>query len=236
MRPYLLAHSMGMSRAALYARMLEPVPAETQDRSLRRWNGEPWDAPVAYLTGTKEFMGLPFAVTPAVLVPRPETELLVEWALAWLAQHPERRTIVEVGTGSGAIAVSLAASSPHVHLFASDISREGIAIAIGNAQTHHVTNQIHFVRGDLLTWLGHCVDLILANLPYLTAEQADSPELAAEPRIALAGGHGDGFGLYRALLMQAAGRLASEVRWRSRSIRHRQRLRAVSAPRLSRMR
>ena len=164
--------------------------------------------PVAYLTGAKEFMGLPFAVTPAVLVPRPETELLVEWALSWLATHPDRSTVVEVGTGSGAIAVSIAASGYQAcEVVASDISREALSVARRNARMHGVTDRMHFVCGDLLAWLGRPVDLLLANLPYLTDEQADSPELVAEPRIALAGGDRDGFGLYRALLAQAVNRL-----------------------------
>jgi release factor glutamine methyltransferase len=203
----LLAHLLGTNRAALYARALDPISPEAQPAFeavvVERTRG----VPVAYLTGTKEFMGLPFTVTPAVLVPRPETELLVEWAVAWLAANPTQSTVVEVGTGSGAIGVSLAKLAPHTKVIASDISLEALFIATQNARMHGVADRIHFACGDLLAWLDHPVDLILANLPYLTDDQADAPQLMAEPHIALAGGDGDGFGLYRALLAQAANRL-----------------------------
>jgi release factor glutamine methyltransferase len=143
-----------------------------------------------------------------VLVPRPETELLVAWAVAWLVAHPDRSTVVEVGAGSGAIGVSVAKLTPGAYIILSDISRKALSVAMQNARTHGVTDRAHVVCGDLLAWLGRPVDLILANLPYLTDAQADAPALAAEPRTALAGGDRDGFGLYRALLAQAGDRVA----------------------------
>jgi release factor glutamine methyltransferase len=213
----LLAHLLDMSRAALYARVLDPIPQELHGTFASLLTERARGVPVAYLTGTKEFMGLPFLVTPDVLVPRPETELLAEWAVTWLATHPNRSTVVEVGTGSGAIGVSVAKLAPGAKVVVSDISLEALSVARQNARTHGVADRIHFVCSDLLTWLGRPVDLLLANLPYLTDVQADSHELAAEPRIALAGGDGDGFGLYRVLLAQAvnrvtqAGALAFEI-------------------------
>jgi release factor glutamine methyltransferase len=203
----LLAHLLGVNRATLYARALDPTPPEAHDAFAAILAQRARGVPVAYLAGTKEFMGLSFAVTPAVLVPRPETELLVEWAVAWLAANPDRTTVIEVGTGSGAIGVSIAKLTLSARVVATDISREALSVARQNAQTHEGIARIHFVCGDLLTWLGRPADLILANLPYLTDDQSNAPELTAEPRIALAGGDADGFGLYRALLTQAVDRL-----------------------------
>jgi release factor glutamine methyltransferase len=202
-----LAHILGINRAALYARALDAVTEDAQDTFAAALARRAQGVPVAYLTGTKEFMGLPFIVTPAVLIPRPETELLAEWAIDWLATRRDQSTVVEVGTGSGAIAVSVAKMASHATIVASDISRDTLPIAGANARMHGVTSRIRFVRGDLLAWLGQPVDLILANAPYLTDDQTDTPELAAEPRIALAGGDRDGFGLYRLLLGQAADRV-----------------------------
>ncbi|MHB8645491.1 MAG: peptide chain release factor N(5)-glutamine methyltransferase [Thermomicrobiales bacterium] len=203
----LLGHLLRLDRAALYAHSLDAAPPDLSiafdaliERRLRR-------EPVAYLTGTKEFMGLPFAVNPAVLVPRPETELLVEWAVRWLNKRTDRARVVDVGTGSGAIAVALASEISSVSVLASDISLEALHVARCNARRHAVAGRIAFVCGDLLHWLGQPADLILANLPYLTDAQTDAEELAAEPCNALAGGDTDGFALYRRLLPQAAARL-----------------------------
>jgi release factor glutamine methyltransferase len=203
----LLAHLLGINRAALYARGLDPIPKELHSTFASLLAERARGVPVAYLTGTKEFMSLPFRVTPAVLVPRPETELLVEWAVAWLATRHQHTTVVEVGTGSGAIGVSVAKLAPGATMIASDISVAALFVAMENAREHGITERMCFVCGDLLTWLGRPVGLLLANLPYLTDAQAGSHELAAEPRIALAGGDSDGFRLYRALLAQAVNRL-----------------------------
>ena len=205
----LLGFLIGLDRAALYARMLDDAQPDLSsafdaliERRLRR-------EPVAYLTGTKEFMGLTFTVNDAVLVPRPETELLVEWVARWLGRRADRARIVDVGTGSGAIAVALASMMPPVRVFASDISLKALAIARMNAQQHEVSGRVACVCGDLVFWLGQPVEMILANLPYLTDEQTDAADLRAEPRGALAGGEGDGFALYRTLIPQVPARLAS---------------------------
>jgi len=210
----LLAHAAGLTRAALYARLAEdatPPAISAYDTLLAsRVSG----MPVAYLLGEKEFFGLMFAVTPATLVPRPETELLVEWAVQWLSQHrdeymaaAERIRAIDVGTGSGAIAVSLAHRVSDLTVAATDISHAALRVAQANALQHGVARRVTLVRGDLLAWLGQPVPLILANLPYLTDIQADDAGIAAEPRIALAGGERDGFAAYRRLIPQAAQRL-----------------------------
>lgn len=203
----LLAHLLGISRAAFYARALEQTPDGIADAFAalvtRRIAGES----VAYIVGHTEFYGLDFAVSPAVLVPRPETELLVQWAVGWLHERVIPARVVDVGTGSGAIAVAVAHTLPTARVFACDISFEAVAVARGNARTHNVADRVAFVRGDLLTWLGQPADLILANLPYLTAAQMGEPSIAAEPRLALFGGDDDGFALYRRLIPQAVARL-----------------------------
>lgn len=203
----LLAHVLGITRAALYARSFDPVMQVTQTAYAVMLDQRAANVPVAYLTGTKEFMGLPFAVSPAVLVPRPETELLIEWAIAWLVSRGQSATVVDVGTGSGAVAVSVAKLAALPSVIASDISLTALRVARSNARMHVVEDCVHLVCGDLLAWLGRSVDLILVNLPYLTDQQADAPELTAEPRNALIGGEDDGFALYRSLLPQVAARL-----------------------------
>jgi release factor glutamine methyltransferase len=203
----LLAHLLGVSRAALYARLADDAPAgiaaEFMRAVARREGGEP----IAYVVGHKEFFGLDFAVTPAVLVPRPETELLVQWAVDWLRARVLPARVVDVGTGSGAIAVTLAHTIATASVLASDISLGALQVARGNARHHAMEGRIGFVRGDLLSWLGQPADLVLANLPYLSEAQMGEPSIAAEPRLALIGGDADGFGLYRRLIPQVAKRL-----------------------------
>lgn len=158
--------------------------------------------PIAYIVGTREFMGLAFAVGPGALVPRPETELLVEWTAAWLADK-HGRVAVDVGTGSGAIAIALTRVAPNgslAKMLATDISEGALGWARRNAVTLAPNASIEFRSGSLLEPVRHDVDLVLANLPYLTPDQTDqNPDLAAEPRSALVSGR-DGLDLIRALL------------------------------------
>ncbi len=205
----LLGHLLGLGRAALYTWLLDPAPPDVSlafdaliERRLRLES-------VAYLIGQKEFMGLPFAVNHAVLVPRPETELLVEWAQRWLDAHTRPARVVDIGTGSGAIAVALASTRPQAHIFASDISLNALSVARSNAQRNHVVERVAFICGDLSSWLGQPVEIILANLPYLTDAQTDAPDISMEPHGALAGGGGDGFDLYRILIPQVPQRLVA---------------------------
>jgi len=145
--------------------------------------------PLPYLTGKQEFFGLSFEVSPAVLIPRPETELLVETALRWLRLHPAANSAVDVGTGSGCIAVSLAVNTPTLHIVATDISAEALVVAQRNAQVHHVEARITCVQADLIPKDLGRFDLICANLPYIpTRKLAEVNSLPFEPALALDGG------------------------------------------------
>jgi len=166
----------------------------------KRRRGEPF----AYLIGRQGFYGLDFIVMPDVLIPRPETEQLVDWALA----HVNRKTpttIVDVGTGSGCITVTLAKYLPQAKLIASDVSEKALAVARKNARAHKVSSRIAFRRGSLLSVLTpeEKADLVVANLPYLTADQLKN--LPREPRLALDGGR-HGLELVNTLIEQIVGR------------------------------
>jgi release factor glutamine methyltransferase len=159
-----------------------------------------------YVLGHWEFFGLDFDITPDVLIPRPETELLVERAIAWLAEFPVRRTIADVGTGSGVIAVAIAVTVPDAHVLATDISHRALQVARKNAIKFDVLHRIDFVQCDLLP--GHVAslaterhfDLICANLPYIPTETLHTlPIYEREPTLALDGG-ADGLELVRRLL------------------------------------
>lgn len=200
----LLRHVLKLDRVGLFMRLEDPADPAIVDAFdalvARRISGQP----VAYLTGRKEFAGLAFAVTPDVLIPRPETELLVEWALAWVDTR-NTASVIDVGTGSGAIAVSIATlcRSDDISITASDLSEAALEVARSNADrllTPFRRSMLSFVEGSLLTWYEQKADLVLANLPYLTDEQISSnPDLDAEPRAALEGGL-DGLELVRRLI------------------------------------
>jgi release factor glutamine methyltransferase len=201
----LLRHLLGVDRATLFARLAEPIEPATFAAYLSLIAERARGVPVAYLTGEREFMGLPFAVSADVLVPRPETEILVEWALDWLAGRPHA-TVVDVGAGSGAIALSIAALLPPGHdgsIIAIDVSGSALTIAARNRTRLGLDYRVALLPGSLLDPIAAPVELILANLPYLRPEQiADNRELAAEPRLALDGG-ADGLALVRQLLDSA---------------------------------
>ena len=200
----LLAHVLKKNRVYLYANYEEPVNKSEResyrDYIKRRSGGEP----LAYITGQKEFMSLVLRVSPDVLIPRPDTEVLVETALS-LAQELEIKRICDVGTGSGAIAISLAVYLSQVEVFAVDLSAKALDIARENAKTHDA--QVYFREGDLLEPVmeEEKMDLIVANLPYISRaqlEQLDPGVRDYEPYMALVA-PGDGFDLYRRLLPQA---------------------------------
>lgn len=163
--------------------------------------------PLAYITNHKEFCGLDFYVDNRVLIPRPETEQLVEQIIAYTKAHQAPATgwsIADIGTGSGAIAISLAKSIAHCAVYATDISGGALAVAQQNAARHAVSNKIKFLHASLLESTPP-VDIIAANLPYIPANDISSLELEVqqEPNIALDGGS-DGLALYRQLFVQIA--------------------------------
>lgn len=206
----LLAHIVGRPRAWLLAHPGDDLTDE-QARALqaaleRLQAGEP----LPYILGHWEFYGLDFAVSPAVLIPRPETELLIERALIWLRMHPGQRQAVDVGCGSGCIAISLAVHIPDLHLTAVDISMSALHLAQANARRHAAAERIAWMQSDLLGALTGQFNLICANLPYIPESILPSLAVARyEPRLALDGGE-DGLALIRCLLDQAAARLAPD--------------------------
>lgn len=197
----LLAHVTGLTRTTLLAHPERPLTADEraryEDLLARRAAG----IPLPYLTGRMELFGLEFVVTPDVLIPRPETEMLVERALAW-----DPQTVVDVGTGSGCVAVALAVRLPRARIYATDLSRAALSVAMTNARRHGVADRIHFLQADLASPLRGPVDLVVSNPPYVAEEEwASLPESVREhePRLALDGGPG-GLRVIRRLLADTA--------------------------------
>ena len=218
----LLAHCLGWNRARVYTYPEETLAADQQrhfETLVRRHSlGEP----LAYILGRQEFFGLDFFVDNRVLIPRPETELLVEEAIAWLQVRESNRqhlTVADIGTGSGAIAISLAMACPRLNIYALDTSAGALQVAARNTEHHGLTDQVKLLHGDLLEPLPEKADLIAANLPYVSeAEMAQLPPHIArfEPRLALAGGL-DGLAVIERLLslaqnhLQPAGLILLEI-------------------------
>jgi release factor glutamine methyltransferase len=231
----LLAHALGWPRARLLAERAHiPTAAQARDFAAfvaRRGAQEP----VAYIVGAKEFFGRPFFVDRRVLVPRPETELLVELALAKARELGQRRStndagrpagadraniaatcplspvpcpliIADIGTGSGAIAVSLAAELPEARVYATDLSADALAVAGQNVARHGLAGRVELLHGDLLAPITELVDLIVSNPPYTVLAEVEPNVLAHEPWLALEGGP-DGAAVYRRLIMAAPAHL-----------------------------
>jgi release factor glutamine methyltransferase len=159
--------------------------------------------PLPYILQRQEFYGLSFKVTPAVLIPRPETELLVDTALTWLKSFPAGTQVADVGTGSGCIAISLAKNSPGIQVLAIDRSAEALELAEYNAINNGVQEQIDFLQSDLLSFSTGKFDLICANLPYIPTSTLDHLQVTKyEPLMALDGGP-DGLRLIQSLLLQS---------------------------------
>lgn len=199
----LMRHILGMSAAQLYLNFdQELAPEKENDFRLliqRRLCSEP----AAYILGHREFYGLDYYVNQSVLIPRPETELLVEETIG-LAGNYESAIIADVGTGCGAIGVALAVNLPRARIYATDISTEALMVARANARRHGVEERLVFSKGDLLEPLPESVDIVVANLPYVR-----SPDVAGsfEPHIALDGGS-DGL----AVISRFCGQLSGKVR------------------------
>ncbi|MFC1927402.1 peptide chain release factor N(5)-glutamine methyltransferase [Chloroflexota bacterium] len=207
----LLGHVLGMSKTGLYTEPERSLTSAETKRLLhlvrRRLDREP----AAYILGHCEFYGIDFYVESHTIIPRPETELLVEEAVE-LARRISRQgrqiTIADIGTGCGAIAVSLALALPQARIYATDISRSALKVAEVNCRRHGVNGQMELLQGNLLEPLPRAVDLIVANLPYVKdCEFVDlSPEMTKyEPTIALAGGR-DGLDKIREMLEQMRGK------------------------------
>lgn len=210
----LLRHALGMDeeRAHMLALLHEPIDTAATARFEELLRRRLAHEPTAYIVGFREFYGIELACSPAALIPRPETELLVEIALDWLARlepAAPRPLIVDVGTGNGALAIALALNRPEARVVAIDTSADALRLARDNVERHGVGARVGLVRGDLLRPLGASADLIVANLPYVS--EGDWEDLAAEirshePRAALVGGRGGTETIAR-LLAEAPARL-----------------------------
>ena len=209
----LLAAVLATKRIELYINFDRPLSAnELENMRIalrRRSRGEP----LAYILGEKEFMSLPFSVDSSVLIPRPETEHLVEKALGLIKDRGFKR-LVDVGTGSGAIAVSLAFYAPSLQVLAIDLAEEALEVAKQNAHRHGVLGRIEFLKGNLLESLQNDkgnYDLVLANPPYIPSQEIANLalEVRQEPRLALDGGP-DGLACYQPLTRDAYSILKNE--------------------------
>jgi release factor glutamine methyltransferase len=178
-----------------------PIEIETLETAIHRVES---GDPLPYVLGRQEFFGLDFLVTPATLIPRPETELLVEYALAWLDRAGGRRLAVDIGTGSGCIAIALAYHRTYLNIVASDISIDALRVAHRNAIMHGVSGRVSFLQADLLPTVSVPFDLVCANLPYIpSAVLRDLTVYGKEPNGSLDGGV-DGLKFIRQLLTHSA--------------------------------
>ena len=210
----LLRHVLSIHRSEFLALVYGSDLGLTDSQSLqlqslltRRLSGEP----LAYIVGHREFYGLELSVTGQVLVPRQETELLVDLALEHLAGSSSRRPLmVDVGTGSGAVALAVAAHTENVDVTATDISSEALEVARRNTVSLGLSDRIGFVRGDMLSSIEGPIDVIVSNPPYIPSDEIEglAVEVRQEPRIALDGGI-DGLDPFRRLLAQTSGKLAT---------------------------
>ncbi|MDA8145155.1 MAG: peptide chain release factor N(5)-glutamine methyltransferase [Thermaerobacter sp.] len=205
----LLQHAARRSALELVTRLDAAVPPRSVGRFLRGLDRRAAGEPLQYVLGEWEFWSLPLRVDRRALIPRPETELLVEEALRLAPGLPKRPVLVDMGTGSGCLAVALARELPAARILAVDLSAPALDLARANARRHGAGRRITFLRGDLFAALpaGVAADLILSNPPYVpSGELAAARELAAEPALALDGGP-DGLALLRCLAREAVDRL-----------------------------
>lgn len=207
----LLASVLGIDRVGVYLRFDQPLAVGEVDAYRELVRRRAGGAPVAYLTGVREFWSIPLAVSPDVLIPRPETELLIECVLASCRPAVSPLRILDLGTGSGALAIALARELPAADVVAVDVSPAAAAVAAANAQRAGVAERVAVVVGSWTSPLDAAArfDVIVSNPPYVpTAEMATlAAEVRAEPTLALDGG-ADGLAAYRALVPEAMARLA----------------------------
>jgi release factor glutamine methyltransferase len=206
----LLSHALETDRAGLYARLGDELRVgervSFEELLTRHANGEP----IAYIVGEREFYGLSFVVRSGVLIPRPESELLVEQVVEHIrGLGAGAVSIVDVGTGSGAVAVAIAKAVPRAQVLALDVAPEAVAVASENIARHGVAGRVHVAVADLLDGVDGEWDIVVGNLPYIpsaTVDRLDSGVRDWEPRVALDGG-ADGLQLHARLLDQLPGRL-----------------------------
>ena len=199
----LLGHVLGLTPTQMLAAFNDQLSTEqvTQFQGLieRRSALEP----IAYLIGSREFYGLMFNVDRRVLVPRPDTEILVEQALTWIKQQQRPLVVADIGTGSGCIAVAVAKHVPNIKMYAVDLSPAALAVAQSNVERHGLQQQIELIHGDGVSQLPEPIDLLLSNPPYTLLDEIEPGVRLHEPTLALDGGP-DGLDCYRQLLPATA--------------------------------
>jgi release factor glutamine methyltransferase len=199
----LLRHLLGISRVQLYLDLDGLLTGKQREAYRRLIDRRVAGLPSAYITGKREFYGLDFIVDSRVLIPRPESELLVDEVIR-LARNYDNPTIADIGTGSGAIAICLAIKLPQATVYAVDISSAALEVAAVNCRRHGVSDKVRLLTGDLLTPLPQLADIMVANLPYVGRAEAVTNRF--EPSLALDGGPGGTEEIER-LCRQAAGKL-----------------------------
>lgn len=202
----LARHVLHWDRAAVIARGQDQLPPDFDDRYAPLLARRVAREPVAYIIGHREFWGLDFEVTADVLIPRPETEILVEEAIVWARAHANCRRIIDVGTGSGCVGIALALEVLGAEIVGTDSSAAALSVARRNALRHKVDSRITFVQTDLLEDVEDRAELIVSNPPYVLTSDAEGlqPEVAIyEPAAALYGGMGDGLDVIRRLFATA---------------------------------
>lgn len=214
----LLAHTLTIDRTRLLARLSSPISQDKQEIFQRLIERRIRREPIAYITGKREFWSREFCVTPDVLIPRPETEFVVETVLQLVAQpgiaNPRSLIqILDIGTGSGCIAITLAKELPTAELWAVDLSSAALTVALDNAQRHGVDKRIRFLQGDLFSSIHEALkfDIVVSNPPYIARDDltALQPEVRDwEPKAALDGGK-DGLTFYCRLVQESQTRLRS---------------------------
>lgn len=210
----LMCHALNMTRVQIYSEPERSLTPTALSNLRQLVNRRIQHEPLAYILGSYEFHGIEFCIDHRTMIPRPETELLVQEAIDSAHHHlPSARqaTVADIGTGSGAIAISLALALPQVTIYATDISIPALLVAHTNRQRHGVEEQVKLLQGHLLEPLPRQADMIVANLPYIANREMQtlSPEIADfEPIVALAGGD-EGLDKIRLLLDQAADKLHS---------------------------
>lgn len=204
----IIAQVLFRDRSWILGHLDEPVSLDQLSTADALLLEEMGGKPLPYLLGHWEFYGLDFIITPDVLIPRPETELLVEKALEWLQARKSHCVIADIGTGSGCIAISIASHYRDCEIIATDISEKGLSVAQLNASKYGLFERIHFVRTNLMDGLNHTFDLVFANLPYIPKSRLDQLTVSkSEPLSALDGGS-EGLELITEFLIQVKEKLS----------------------------